>query len=373
MEDSCGLCSCGAAPTDEADRPIDLAPPLPGDATRPPPIPSEPLEARVARALDAGVPESHAAGVGALAVELAPDIEHGEGAVGAQAKGLSDPLTLLRFLNARDGDLEQAAAMFRDTAKWRAETIDGVLAEFGQFVDTAEGDADADAWTWRAAPSTRRATLGLAHGFASVLDAPAPECELQPAGAAVAVWRISAADWNGIAREELDEAVKRGFIAHLECLLQRGRRASVRHGRLVRARLIIDVDGVGIGLLRHIGLLKQVTSMGKAYFPEVSASASVVNAPWLFTKIWAVVKPLLTPVQQRKVMILGRDFDEGLLEHAGLPRAALPAALGGETSDDQLAPAEPVPVGAGEALRSASAARAEQAEARDPEASDDGQ
>ena len=313
MEDSCGLCSCGAAPTDEADRPIDLAPPVPGDATRRPPPrfrPRPPRRAR-ARALDAGVPEDLAAGVGALAVELAPDIERGEGAVGAQAKALGDPLTLLRFLNARDGDLEQAAAMFRDTAKWRAETIDGVLAEFGQFVDTAEGGAGDDAWTWRAAPSTRRATLGLAHGFASVLDAPAPECELQPAGAAVAVWRISAADWNGIAREELDEAVKRGFIAHLECLLQRGRRASVRHGRLVRARLIIDVDGVGIGLLRHIGLLKQVTSMGKAYFPEVSASASVVNAPWLFTKVWAVVKPLLTPVQQRKVMILGRDFDEG--------------------------------------------------------------
>ena len=107
---------------------------------------------------------------------------------------------------AEEARRKQAAAMFRDTAKWRAETIDGVLAEFGQFVDAAEGDADADAWTWRAAPSTRRATLGLAHGFASVLDAPAPECELQPAGAAVAVWRISAADWNGIAREELDEA-----------------------------------------------------------------------------------------------------------------------------------------------------------------------
>ena len=56
---------------------------------------------------------------------------------------------------------------------------------------------------------------------------------------------------------------------------------------------------------------------------------------------------------------------------AGLPRAALPAALGGETSDHQLAPAEPVPVGAGEALRSA--ARAEQAAVRDPEASSDGQ
>ena len=57
-----------------------------------------------------------------------------------------------------------------------------------------------------------------------------------------------------LTREELDEAVKRGFIAHLECLLQRGRRASVRHGRLVRARLIIDVDGVGLGLLRNPGV-----------------------------------------------------------------------------------------------------------------------
>jgi hypothetical protein len=69
----------------------------------------------------------------------------------------------------------------------------------------------------------------------------------------------------------------------------------------VRARLVIDGTGLGIGLLRYLKVVKGITSLGKAYFPETTASASIVNAPWVFAKLYAVVSPLLTPLMRQKV------------------------------------------------------------------------
>jgi hypothetical protein len=69
----------------------------------------------------------------------------------------------------------------------------------------------------------------------------------------------------------------------------------------VRARLVIDGSGLGLGLLRHLKVVTGITSLGKAYFPETTASASIVNAPWFFAKLYAVVSPLLTPLMRKKV------------------------------------------------------------------------
>lgn len=71
--------------------------------------------------------------------------------------------------------------------------------------------------------------------------------------------------------------------------------------RQVRARLVIDGSGLGLGLLRHLKVVTGITSLGKAYFPETTASASIVNAPWFFAKLYAVVSPLLTPLMRKKV------------------------------------------------------------------------
>ena len=64
------------------------------------------------------------------------------------------------------------------------------------------------------------------------------------------------------------------------CFLLGTRRVPRWQGRLVRGRLVIDGTGLGLGLLSHLSLIKSITSMGKAYFPETTASATIINAPW---------------------------------------------------------------------------------------------
>jgi len=72
---------------------------------------------------------------------------------------------------------------------------------------------------------------------------------------------------------------------------------SLSKGELVRSRLVIDGSGLGLGTLRHLALLTTITSMGKTYFPETTASATIINAPWVFAKIYSFITPLLTPVR----------------------------------------------------------------------------
>eukprot|EP00415_Alexandrium_ostenfeldii_P002461 UN2461 len=111
---------------------------------------------------------------------------------------------------------------------------------------------------------------------------------------------------------------------------------------------------MSVGLIvKRRNLVKRLLALGKAYFPEVNASVTVVRAPKMMAQIWTMVEPFLTPVMRAKVCILGDDFEAGLGAHSGLELGALPAFLGGRASDGDICAAMPVPKGAGVALRSA--------------------
>lgn len=167
-------------------------------------------------------------------------------------------------------------------------------------------------------------------------------------------------------------------------------------------------------------VVKAITSLGKAYFPETTASATIINAPWIFSTVFNIISPLLTPVRiarwavscvlakglsslakclssffprctshalrpaatrcshtvlpsvlpsratlahahifappsyddnhapkvmRKKVCILGSNFAAGFEAHSGVPAAALPAYLGGATSDAQCPEPARVPAG----------------------------
>merc|ERR1712113_307820 len=137
-----------------------------------------------------------------------------------------------------------------------------------------------------------------------------------------------------------------GFATHLEDLLQASRAISRQKCRLIRCRLIIDVCGLQPGVLQHRDVFKKILGLGKAYFPEVNATVTIIRAPSFFSRLFAFAKSFLTPMMRRKISILGNDFDAGLCAHAGLSRNALPMYLGGAAPDSEAGLALPVPTGA---------------------------
>lgn len=308
--------------------------PLPQRATAAE-LPPLSLEAAMEEAREAGVPESDVDGVATLAV-----------AVGARGlEPLADPLTLLRFYRARGRNSEAAAAMFRETMRWRANfSIYDVMKSYGtagEYHEDGRRTGDASEWTWQWQPSTTAAKLAMRHAFFGRLSKPMED------GAPVLVWRAGTADYSGFVREGIVEELLRAWVAHIEDALQAARAASLQQGRLIRARLIIDSKGFGFENVRHLPILRRIIGISRQVFPELSASVTVLRAPRVAVMLYGIVSNWLPKLLRDKVCILGEDFDEGLFEHTGVDRGQLPNFLGGTTSDDQLPPAESVPAGAG--------------------------
>lgn len=128
-----------------------------------------------------------------------------------------------------------------------------------------------------------------------------------------------------------------------EDALQASRAASLRKGKLVRARLIVDCDGLGIENMRYLSILKKIITLGKSYYPEVAATVTVIRAPGFSAFFYNLLKPLLPKLLQEKIWLLGRDFREGLMKHTGLDAKSLPDFLGGEITDVEFAKVQPVP------------------------------
>jgi len=299
---------------------------------------AEECETRMAAA---GVPSHATSGVAALAR-----------AVRAQGiEPLADPLTLLRFYNARRGDVEAAAMMYMDTMSWRASySIRDVMSAYGRGSFGSEYDrsgcraTNATEWTWRRDPSTPEAKVATKYAFFSRLQSRTKN------GAPILVWRVGDADYAGFIREDLVEEMTRAFVAHLEDALQSGRAASLQAKTLVRAVLVVDCAGFSFSNVQYLPVLRRIIQLGSSYFPEVTASVTVVRAPWAAAKLFTMVRPWLTQTMQDKICILGDRFEDGLQHHSGLTLAMLPKFLGGALDDTEVNTPMSVPVGTGAAL-----------------------
>jgi hypothetical protein len=53
----------------------------------------------------------------------------------------------------------------------------------------------------------------------------------------------------------------------------------------------------------------------------------IINAPYLFSTVWSLIKPWLDEATQRKIHILGKNYKTELLKY--IPAENLPENLGG--------------------------------------------
>ena len=63
--------------------------------------------------------------------------------------------------------------------------------------------------------------------------------------------------------------------------------------------------------------------MGKFY---------IINAPFLFTTVWSIVKGWLDPVTVSKIVILNKSYKDDLLKQ--IPAENLPKDFGGKSEED---------------------------------------
>mmetsp|Transcript_20907 Transcript_20907/g.27120 ORF Transcript_20907/g.27120 Transcript_20907/m.27120 type:complete len:187 (-) Transcript_20907:19-579(-) len=126
---------------------------------------------------------------------------------------LAEPLMILRFLRAREHDVDKAIGMWYGALAWRGVHVARALTECGIFENVGE---DENIWNWRphTSPSdapTIRGELGARHGHSRRLQNIKADDD-----APILVWRMGKFDLSGVARENIQDALAMQQVASLE-------------------------------------------------------------------------------------------------------------------------------------------------------------
>ncbi|GFQ03074.1 phosphatidylinositol/phosphatidylcholine transfer protein sfh2 [Phtheirospermum japonicum] len=202
--------------------------------------------------------------------------------------------TLERFLKARDGNVSNAHKMLMDCLNWRVQNeIDDILAKPINPTDL-----------YRA---VRDSQLTGMSGYSK---------EGLPV---IAI---------GVGRSTYDKASIHSYVqSHIQMNEYRDRvilpSATKKFGRYVGTCIkILDMTGLKISALNQIKLLSVISTIDDLNYPEKTETYYIVNAPYIFSACWKVVRPLLQERTRKKVQVLsgsGRDELLKIMDYESLP------------------------------------------------------
>lgn len=166
----------------------------------------------------------------------------------AEAQFHMDDFTMMRFVKSRPDSSAAALDMYRTAMHWRAKhDINELFRELHPLAPEP----------WSSRQRTRAAHyFGGFGGF-----------DLQ--GIPYFVLRLGQADVGGMARSpEALALLMQADAVNMETIFRTVRVCSAATGRLVRVRILCDLQGLGLGALRHAAIIKSVMQVGPNIFPE---------------------------------------------------------------------------------------------------------
>jgi len=230
-----------------------------------------------------------------------------------------DDVELLRFVRARK-TLDESEQLFEKSIAWRLENH-GRLGL--RTVDGSFGAAHADFVS----------DPGAAPQWWSFLQSQALQILIgaDKNGLPITYVGIGPADFIGCEREVGLEAVTLFFIMLHDHFLDMAWKRSAGtsavdavHGGI----FIVDLKGLGFRHYRELAVLKKLGEISNSIMPERTRKHFVINAPSIFSSLFAMVKPAIHPRTQAKINIIGaRGSLAPLFEEVGVEN--VPDFLGG--------------------------------------------
>ncbi|XP_047946854.1 SEC14 cytosolic factor isoform X1 [Salvia hispanica] len=203
--------------------------------------------------------------------------------------------TLVRFLNAREGNISNAHKMLMECLSWRIQNkIDDILARPINPIEFYRGIRDSQ-------------LIGMC-GYSK---------EGHPV---IAV---------GVGRSTYDKASNHYYIqSHIQMNEYRDRvilpSATKKFGRYIGTCVkILDMTGLKFSAMNQLKLLSAISTIDDLNYPEKTETYYIVNAPYIFSACWKVVKPLLRERTRKKVQVLsgcGRDELLKIMDYESLPQ-----------------------------------------------------
>ncbi|KAK8301051.1 hypothetical protein V6Z12_D05G436100 [Gossypium hirsutum] len=201
---------------------------------------------------------------------------------------------LVRFLKARDWNVQKAHKMLIDCLQWRLQNeIDNILSKPIIPVDLYRAVRDSQ-------------LVGVS-GYSK---------EGHPV---IAI---------GIGLSTYDKASVNYYVqSHIQMNEYRDRvvlpTATEKYGRHISTCLkILDMTGLKLSALNQIKLLSTIATIDDLNYPEKTGTYYIVNAPYIFSACWKAVKPLLQERTKRKIQVLqgcGRDELLKIMDYSSLP------------------------------------------------------
>eukprot|EP01006_Ploeotia_vitrea_P051632 TRINITY_DN67580_c7_g1_i1.p1 TRINITY_DN67580_c7_g1~~TRINITY_DN67580_c7_g1_i1.p1 ORF type:complete len:497 (+),score=236.74 TRINITY_DN67580_c7_g1_i1:29-1492(+) len=193
--------------------------------------------------------------------------------------------TLLRFLRARKGNVPAALQMYTMAYYWRKGwDVDNILDNVPHNY-----------------PILRKIVTQEHHGYDKI-------------GRPVFIHKTGRMMVDAMC-EFSPESMMYCHIYQQEEALQFARQASKRFGKHVSQFLIImDLAGLNMSCRKVMQYARYTSYMDGNYYPELMGQLIMINAPRAAPILWKMVKPMLDPVTQQKVVIMGSNYHDALAE-----------------------------------------------------------
>ncbi|KAL7217736.1 hypothetical protein ACSBR2_011050 [Camellia fascicularis] len=99
--------------------------------------------------------------------------------------------------------------------------------------------------------------------------------------------------------------------------------ATEKFGRHINTCVkVLDMTGLKISALNQIKLLTAIATIDDLNYPEKTDTYYIVNAPYIFSACWKVVRPLLQERTRKKIQLLpgsGKDDLLKIMDYESLP------------------------------------------------------
>uniref|UniRef100_A0A131Z114 SEC14-like protein 2 isoform X2 n=1 Tax=Rhipicephalus appendiculatus TaxID=34631 RepID=A0A131Z114_RHIAP len=229
-------------------------------------------------------------------------------AVGDVLKPEHDDRYLLRWLRARDFNLNKAEQMLRAHVEWRKQ--------FG--ID--------DVMTWPEPPEVLRKYYP--GGFTGY----------DREGRPVSIIPFGGCDLKGLLNTVTLDQVMRHVVRQFEDVEEDIKRQSKKLDKPIETvTYIFDFDGFALSTLASRAVIDYLTNLMCTFednYPERLHKAYVINAPRYFPLFWKIVRPFLSDLTARKLALFGKDeqaWKKALLEEIDADQ--LPRYWGGTQTD----------------------------------------
>ncbi|KAG8996503.1 cytosolic factor, phosphatidylinositol/phosphatidylcholine transfer protein [Tulasnella sp. 427] len=213
-----------------------------------------------------------------------------------------DDALLLRFLRARKFDLPKTKLMWDNYQKWRQEEGVDELLHF----DFPE------------APEVMKYYPQYYH-------------KTDKDGRPVYIEQLGKLDLKKLETITTQDRLKKRFISQYEQFIhERLPAASKVVGHEVETSCtILDLNGVSLRQFYNVkDYVMTTAAIGQNYYPECMGKFYIINAPYLFSGVWAIIKPWLDEVTVAKIQIISSSGKDILLQQ--IPKENLPKEFGGD-------------------------------------------